>query len=305
MGAACGTAAFRQLIDATAVDPAFVGEEENVVQRARKEEIDDLIFSMGLHALDAAPAPALGAEGGGRNALDVGAGAVGNQLVVLLDKVFFAEVAGHAVGDVRAPQVAEALLQPQNVFPDQPADFGRVGQEIDQIIDAGHDLGILIDDLLPFQSGQPAQLHVENGLGLDFREPEFFHERGARIVGRLAFADRLDHFVQVVQRDEQPFQNVGSLAGFAQLIFRAPGNDFEAVLDVDDDRAAQTQCYRLAPIQRQHIDAEGRLQGGGLEELILHLARRSAPLQLDDDAHAPPVALIAQIADLVQASAPG
>ena len=57
---------------------------------------------------------------------------------------------------------------------------------------------------------------------------------------------------------------------------------------------------RAALDQRQHVDAEGRLQRGVLEEVVEHLHRLRVALQLDDDAHAGAVRLVAQVADAVE-----
>ena len=39
------------------------------------------------------------------------------------------------------------------------------------------DLLVLLDDLLPLEGGQPAQLHVEDGPGLDLGEVQPAHQR--------------------------------------------------------------------------------------------------------------------------------
>ena len=56
---------------------------------------------------------------------------------------------------------------------------------------------------------------------------------------------------------------------------------------------------RLPVHQRQHVDEEGGLHGGVFVEVVEHLARLRFALQLDDDAHALAVGLVAQVADAV------
>jgi hypothetical protein len=72
------------------------------------------------------------------------------------------------------------------------------------------------------------------------------------------------------------------------------------VLDVDQQRAAQRQCHRLAVDQRQQVDGEGRLQRRVFEEAVEGFLGRGAALEFDDDAHALAVRFVAQVADLVQ-----
>ena len=48
----------------------------------------------------------------------------------------------------------------------------RLGQDVFQVGDLGLDLGQVVDDALALQGGQPAQLHVEDRLGLDLVDVE-------------------------------------------------------------------------------------------------------------------------------------
>jgi len=45
-----------------------------------------------------------------------------------------------------------------------------------------HQLFVLILNLLTFEGGQPAQLQIKDGLGLDFGQGEAFHQFGLRGV---------------------------------------------------------------------------------------------------------------------------
>ena len=53
-----------------------------------------------------------------------------------------------------------------------PALALRLGQDVLEVGDLGLDLGQVVDDPLALQGGQPAQLHVEDGLGLDLVDVE-------------------------------------------------------------------------------------------------------------------------------------
>ena len=52
----------------------------------------------------------------------------------------------------------------------------RLGQDVLEVGDLSLDLGQVVDDALPFQGGQPPQLHVEDGLGLDVVDVEEFDQ---------------------------------------------------------------------------------------------------------------------------------
>ncbi len=294
-----------QLVDPAAVDPALVGEEEDVVQGAGEAQVDDLVLGPGGHALHAPAAPALGPEDLGRRALDVGAGAEADEHVLLVDQILFPEVPVRVGEDLRAPFVAELLLELQDLVPDQGPDLGRVGQQVLQVGDLGQDGLVFVLDLLPLQGRQPAQLQVQDGLGLDLAQAEAFHELGPGVVHVRAVADGLDHLVQELEGDAQAFQDVGPFPGLAQLELRAPGDDLHPVIDEDDDGLAQAQGGGLSVHQGQRVDPEGGLQRRVLEEPVLLLARGGSPLQLHHDAHPLAVALVPQVADLVQLAASG
>ena len=55
-------------------------------------------------------------------------------------------------------------------------------------------------------------------------------------VGRAA--DQFDHRVEVVERDQQPLEDVGAGLGAAQFVLGAAGDDLALVLDVVVDQLA-------------------------------------------------------------------
>ena len=92
---------------------------------------------------------------------------------------------------------------------------------------------------------------------------------------------------------------MGAVFSFLQQEGRAPADDLDAVINKVLQRLHQTHLARLAVDHGQKDHAEAFLQLGVLVELIQHNLRLRAALQLDDDAHAVAVALIADVADLL------
>src|SRR5690606_9391186 len=115
----------------------------------------------------------------------------------------------------------------------------------------------------------------------------------------LGGANEGDDFVDVVQRDAEAFQNMGALFGLAQIVAGAPDDDFFLVLQVMHQRVLQRQDAGLAVHQRQHDDAERRLQLRMPVQPVQNNARVGVPAQLDDDAHAVAVRRVPQVADAV------
>ena len=124
----------------------------------------------------------------------------------------------------------------------------------------------------------------------------------ARFPRTLRGADQADDLVQVVERLLEAEQDVLALARLAQLVLGAPADDFDAVLDEALDAVDQAQLARLAVDDRQHDDAEADLQLRVLVQIVEHDLGLLAALQLEHDAHAVAVALVADVGDAFDAS---
>ena len=132
-----------------------------------------------------------------------------------------------------------------------------------------------------------------------------FVARGVDVGGG---ADRRDHLVEVVERDLQPFEDVGPFLRPGEIELGAASDDVAPVVDVVLEHPLQAERLRLAVDEGEHVRAEAGLQCGVLEELLHHRVRRSVALDLHDDPHAVPVALVANVAhirDLLRADEVG
>jgi hypothetical protein len=75
----------------------------------------------------------------------------------------------------------------------------RLGQDVFQVGDLGFDLGEVVDDALALQRGQAPQLHVQDGLRLDFVDVEQLDQAGPGDVDGLRRADQRDDFIKGVK----------------------------------------------------------------------------------------------------------
>ena len=107
--------------------------------------------------------------------------------------------------------------------------LGVGGEDALQLLDELQDLLVLLHDLLALERGQPAQLHVEDGLGLDLGQRRAASSgcRGRR-PAFAACADDPDHEVELLDGLAEPGQDVGPLLGAGQVVARAPGDDLAA-----------------------------------------------------------------------------
>ncbi len=71
------------------------------------------------------------------------------------------------------------------VADDLPLPLGP-GEDVVVVLDEPHELVVLVDDPLPLQGGEAAQLHLEDGAGLDLVDVEEFHEAVAGDLDRGA-----------------------------------------------------------------------------------------------------------------------
>src|SRR4029077_11480090 len=92
-------------------------------------------------------------------------------------------------------------------------------------------------------------------------------------------------------------QHMRPIPRLAEKVARASSDHLLAESDERGDDLAQGQLLRSATIQRQHVDAEARLQRGVAVELVEDNIGLGVALQFDDDAQALAVALVAQIGD--------
>ena len=118
-----------------------------------------------------------------------------------------------------------------------------------------------------------------------------------RRIGRCP--DEADHLVQIGDRDGEADRPVRALPRLVQLEDRAPGDDLLTELEERLQDVAETHQLRAPAGERQHVDAEARLQRRELVELVQHDVGDGIALQLDDDADAVAIALVAELGNAV------
>ena len=112
-------------------------------------------------------------------------------------------------------------------------------------------------------------------------------------------ANQRDHRVEMIERDAQAVENVRARFGLSQLEFDAAADHLAAEVDEELNDFDQAEHPRAPRHDRQRDDAEGLLQLGVLVEIVQHHLADFAALQLDDDAHAVAIRLVAQVGDAV------
>ena len=266
--------------------------------RGGDEELVHEVLVLGAHAHPAAPAAVLGAVRGDRGALDVAPVRYRDRHVLLGDHVLHGDVF-HRVHDHRAARVAVVVADLLQLVGDDLVDAPGLAEDVLQVRDEDLDLLQLVDDLLPLEAGEPLELHLEDRVGLDLAEAEAAHEAGARLRRRLRLADEGDHLVEVVEGDDEAFEDVGPRLGLSQLEGRPPAHDLAAELDEQLRGLEQVQDLRPLVDDREHDDPERVLERRELVEVVQDHLARLALADVHDDPHALPGALVADVGDAV------
>ena len=176
--------------------------------------------------------------------------------------------------------------------------FCLVAEQVAQIGDARGLLGVLALDLVGLERGELRQAQVEDRAGLHDGQVELLYELLARGLAIGRGADQRDDRVEVVERDQQAVEDVDAALELGQLELGAADDHLALVGDVGADHLAQREGPRHAVDQRDRVHAERDLHRGVLVELVENDARHRVALELDHQAHAVAVGLVAQVGDL-------
>ena len=321
-----GARAFGQLVDALGVDAPLRGEHEDVIVRRGDEELRDEVLVLGRRAGDAASAALLRAVGGHRVALDVAAVADGDDHVLVGDQLLDGDLA-LVVDDLGAALVAELLSDLGELVVDHRHQAAVRGEDRLQAIDRGAERAELVVELLALEAGQALQAHVEDRLRLPLGErvvalfgaardllfgaagaaqelleagQRLGHEVRLRLFGRLRGADDLDDAVDVVDGDDQALDDLLPRARLLELEQRAARDHVAAVVDEVRQRVLERQDLRLPVDDGQHVTPNDDCSGVILYRLLSTTAGTASLLQLEDDAHAVAVRLVADVADALE-----
>src|SRR6516225_6052801 len=323
--AARGRRGFRKLVNLQPVNAALRSKQENVAVRRGNEEVLDKVLFAGLRA-DAPFAPAgLVAVDLDRRALDVASVAHGNEHVGIGDQVFELDLVD-LVDDLSAPVISIGLVNFPQLAGDDALQFPLARKDFLDFVDRklGQAVQLEFEDSvdLDVRQGQAARAArtfdfrralqaVLATVELDARNltrlavlgdgevllAEILEQVFPRVGAAGAAADDANRHVEVVEGDLVAEQDVFALAGLAQLIARTARDDVAAVLDKKPHEFKQAHLAGLAAHDRQQDHAERLLHLGVLEEIVQDELRFFAALQLDDNAHAIAVALVADVSN--------
>ena len=302
MAALGRAAALGHLIALQAVDAALVRHKQHIImRRTDKKLLSEVVVLLG-HALHAASAAVLCLVGVQRRALDVALMGQRKDAGLLGDQVLNIDLAGDGL-DGGAALVAVLVGQRGQVGLDDALDVLVVGQNVLIIGDGLAQLAQLLLDFEDLQTGQTAQLQLDNGVRLQLVKAEVVHDGLPRLgKAALAGADRRDDLIDDVNGLVQALEDVLALLCLLQLKRGAAADDLHLELNIALHHGFQAHDLGHAVVQRQHDDADGVLQLGEAVELVQHDLGVRVLLDLNDDLHAGAArGLVVQVADALDA----
>ena len=266
------------------------------------EHIHHGVLLPGGDALLAHTALGLGGVLAHRGALDVAGLSQGKDALFLLDQVLDVDLVLHVL-DLGVPLVAVLVPDGGELLLQYAPEHLLTGQQLVEIGDALLQLLVLLLQLLPVQTLEGLQAHIQNGLGLDLIQVKALAQALPGVV--IAGADDVDDLVDVVLGHQQALQQVGPLLGLFQVEPGAADDNLLLIGDVLIQDVPQGEDLGLELSvdlhQGQHIDGKGGLELSLGKQAVEHHLGIGVPLQLDDNAHTVPVGLVPDVGDALQA----
>ena len=179
-----------------------------------------------------------------------------------------------------------------------------LGEDPPQLLDLGPELLLLLDELVATELRQPSEDEIEDVVGLDLAvlEPRP-HQPGSGHGAILRRLDQRDDRVDLAERLDEALDDVEPGLGLVEPVPRAPGDDHHLVIDPLLQRLREVDRAGDAVDQRDHVDAEGRLRGRVLEDVVEDDLRVRVGAQLDHEPRAPLSRLVADVADALDPAA--
>src|SRR5699024_8980819 len=126
------------------------------------------------------------------------------------------------------------------------------GKDLLVIADLFKQLVIFCSQFIDFKTRQFLKSQIKNGLRLNFSKFESGNQIFTSLIHCTRTSDDLDHFIDVVHSNDQPFYDMGSFFSLFQLKLSSSNNDFDSKINKGIDQFFQRKKLRTSPHQ-SHI----------------------------------------------------
>ena len=287
---------FRYLIYFHPETATFLREEEHRVVHRGRIDVFHKVRIASARSLAAHAATGLCPELGQRRTLDISHVTDGDNHLVVSIKIFRIEFFAR-IYDFRTPFVAELLFNLNQFVLDYFHAKVFITQYLFEIFDLFQQFIVFVTQLLLHQVRQLTQTHLYDGFGLYLVQFETVHQTfdgGLRILGT---ANNMHDFVDVITRNNQTLQNMGTFFRLAQIILRPTDNHIVTMVHKVRDAILQRQQLGTPLHQRYAIHAEAGLQRSHLEQFVQYDICVGVAFHIHHDTHAFTVGFVIGIAD--------
>ena len=164
----------------------------------------------------------------------------GNNHIVIGIHILRIELSSH-LNDTGATLVSILLFNLHEFVLDHLIAHGLAGEKSVEVLDKFLQLSILLFEFVDTQTCQLRETHIHNRFRLQVIEVEACLQVGLRIRRSAACADNLHYLVNIIYGNNQALQNVCTLFGFLQLIFRTANYYLHTVLNEVGHHIVQVQ----------------------------------------------------------------
>ncbi len=141
------------------------------------------------------------------------------------------------------------------------------------------------------------QLQVEDCLSLDLAEGKRRDQSFASGLWVWRSADERNHFIQVIQCNDQAFQDMRSRFRFLEVEFRPAMHDFPAMRNEMLENLPEVEYVGSSVNDRKKYDAKAVMHAAVLVQIVQNHFGIFAAAELNHNPHSLPVRFIAQIGD--------
>ena len=203
------------------------------MRRADEHLLHEVVV-LGAVRRDAHAAAVLRAVFGDGDALDIAAVRHGDDDVLLVDEVLVLDLA-EVDGDLRLARGGILILDGEQVRLDDVEHALFVRQDIFEVGDGEVELFELLFELFHLEGSEALKAHFEDGVRLFFGQFKRRRELLRRVVLVRRLLDDADDLVDIGERQDEPFQDMGALLRLGELEAGAAGDDLLLMGEVVDE----------------------------------------------------------------------
>ena len=223
------------------------------------KQLFHIILVQRLHAFDSLSASVLGLKGIVRHPLDVPKLRHSDHNILFRDQVFHGYIK-FIKSDRSSSFISIFIPDSNDLFLDHAKQKLPVCQDRLQTADLLHQLFVFCFQLFSFQTGQSAQTHIYNSLCLNVCQFEPLHQFRLGNLHCSGSTDNTDHFIDMIQSNQQTFQDMSPFFCFIQLVFCPTRDNLFLMLQVMIQHFQDIHNLGLIIDKSQHDDSEGILE---------------------------------------------